>query len=476
MGTKVGLRDTVENFKINVCDKLSNIEASKIEIDEILTDIHNKLASSSETLNSSWKDSNAVSTKNTILLLDNVALRLCQSVENDLGGVIETIIKINELIERINSNYQNMQNLNYGEYVSYVDTNGTTKTRYEANDQVQINEYNNENTTLNDEIEKIIKNLTNSVNSIDLKIEYDDNGIVTNVAEQYDSLDINQIIDNTIIQDSNDDGTIPESTNSIILCGKEFTYNLNDSDSVKQTLDDLEYAILAYDIEALKNGDKKGAAEFFQSESGKQMATDAINYYNFVNNAYLNGIITSEEREKYMRTLSNNDLNCLYSYFYYRLNGMHSSYEGDIAYAGDAIGAIDTQIFEKIDIITQSNGTACQDLLSSTITIDDAITIIDNPSVSTEDGYEYGITAMLKIRQGYLDGTYDYDQAMDYLNQLPFSNRYYSPDITFRNDMYEQLASMQGGIGYWLNEVEKYDKAAGELGLQTYFGSLAQTN
>ena len=30
MGTKVGLRDTVENFKINVCDKLSNIEASKV--------------------------------------------------------------------------------------------------------------------------------------------------------------------------------------------------------------------------------------------------------------------------------------------------------------------------------------------------------------------------------------------------------------------------------------------------------------
>ena len=470
MGIKVGLRNTVENFKINVCDKLSNIEASKNEIDESLNDIHNKLVSSSETLNNSWKDSNSSSTKNTVLLLDNVVLRLCQSVENDLGGVIETITKINELIERINSNYQQMQNLNFGEYTSYIDTDGTTKRRYQANDQAQIDEYNNENTNLNNEIEKIIKCLTNAVNAIDLKIEYDDNGIVTNVADEYDKVNLLNIIQiynsameitaESTPEDSADDESDKQANiQTIIFCGMEYSYNPSDKESISKVFNELQAKMNGYSSYISENSEEK-----INTWAGKQVIEDGIAYHNYLNNAYLHGFITKEEYENYMKSLTNHSLTDggLYDVVLSNNSGNFISNReiANFGIYGSRICGWDDMLYSDVETLYES--ILPDSILTPTTTIDERLSIINNSSLTTNERTDAIVSTALEIQRGVLDGTYTYSEASALLEKIQIDNNQFSGEI----------GKIISTTKYWLDDVEAFDTIATELGLQTYSGSL----
>ena len=165
---------------------------------------------------------------------------------------------------------------------------------------------------------------------------------------------------------------------------------------------------------------------------------------------------------------------------------MNSSYEGDIVFAGDEIFKSDKNFCSNIDkminqdqwIDVDSNtNTLPDEVLNSSESFDNLMTTVNNTELDFKTRNTAAVTAIFEVRNGVLDGTYDCSEAKNMLGELAdsFFNERSRTEIygvhysnRARTNQIYTMETMVSDTKNWINNIEKYDKAATELDLLTY--------
>lgn len=520
----------LSKFNDAVGNSLSTLETNAQNIQNDLDGIYNLYQSALNGIIAGWNDDNSKSVKAALQLIMDAIVRLNNSVGSELLGVISKAKEVKKIIDEIIAKCESGKNLTPRSY-SYKKNEKTGKMEkiVEENDQSEIDRLNREISNLNLTGERLLDAIKNGMSGISL-------GIIGNMTNGGAIGSHNQFSNNFLVQNS----SINQLANSINQLANKFSNDLelstdNSSDENNETASNKTIESLiagsliagsligAYanntainpdissnnivtkveEIEQLKknisdysdseltvvskvdSADKERASDFFKNSNAKEVLANGTQYSKLLNDAYLSGNITLEERNKDALIVSGDGENSLYSKLYYNLNGMNSSYEGDIVFAGDEIFKSDKNFCSNIDkminqdqwIDVDSNtNTLPDEVLNSSESFDNLMTTVNNTELDFKTRNTAVVTAIFEVRNGVLDGTYDCSEAKNMLGELDKSffaeSGTYNYGFGYSNrDRTNQLYTMQSMVTdtkNWINNVEKYDKAATALDLLTY--------
>ena len=194
-----------------------------------------------------------------------------------------------------------------------------------------------------------------------------------------------------------------------------------------------------------------------------------MEYYNKVNNAYLNGEITYDEHKNYMESLSGSTHKSLYSLLFWGLENMSATKQGDISFLGDDLLGADRNFYRYVHEYWCDGDKISPDIISNK-SFDELNSIVQNTSESEDVREKAAVAAMINIRQGYLDGTYTYADAKSHYDTVTSGVGAYLASATGRNSSVG-LSNVFYETEIWLDAVEKYDSTSFALDLPTYINS-----
>lgn len=502
------LSPRLSKFNDAVGNSLSTLETNAQNIQNDLDGIYNLYQSALNGIIAGWNDDNSNSVKSALQLIMDAIVRLNNSVGSELLGVISKAKEVKKIIDEIIAKYAIGKNLTPRSYRYEKDAKtGKTKKIVEENDQSTIDSLNREISNLNLTGETLLDAIKNGMSGISLGIignmtnggavgshnQFSNNFLVQNSSISFNSitnykdLGINQLA-NKFSNDiagsligayANNTAINPDiSSNNIVTKVEEI-------EQLKKNISDYSDSELTV-VSKVDFADKERASDFFKNSNAKEVLANGTQYSKLLNDAYLSGNITLEERNKDALIVSGDGENSLYSKLYYNLNGMNSSYEGDIVFAGDEIFKSDKNFCSNIDkminqdqwIDVDSNtNTLPDEVLNSSESFDNLMTTVNNTELDFKTRNTAAVTAIFEVRNGVLDGTYDCSEAKNMLGELAdsfFNERsrteiygvhYSNRDRT--NQIYT-METMVSDTKNWINNIEKYDKAATELDLLTY--------
>ena len=525
------LSPRLSKFNDAVGNSLSTLETNAQNIQNDLDGIYNLYQSALNGIIAGWNDDNSKSVKAALQLIMDAIVRLNNSVGSELLGVISKAKEVKKIIDEIIAKYAIGKNLTPRSYRYEKDAKtGKTKKIVEENDQSTIDSLNREISNLNLTGETLLDAIKNGMSGISLGIignmtnggaigshnQFSNNFLVQNSSISFNSitnykgLGINQLAnkfsnDLELSTDNSSDENNETASNKTIesliagsligayanntainpdISSNNIVTKVEEIEQLKKNISDYSDSELTV-VSKVDFADKERASDFFKNSNVKEVLANGTQYSKLLNDAYLSGNITLEERNKDALIVSGDGENSLYSKLYYNLNGMNSSYEGDIVFAGDEIFKSDKNFCSNIDkminqdqwIDVDSNTNALPDeVLNSSESFDNLMTTVNNTELDFKTRNTAVVTAIFEVRNGVLDGTYDCSEAKNMLVELNKSfydeSRTYNYGIRYSNrDRANQLYTMQSMVTItknWINNVEKYDKAATALDLLTY--------
>lgn len=525
------LSPRLSKFNDTVGNSLSTLETNAQNIQNDLDGIYNLYQSALNGIIAGWNDDNSNSVKSALQLIMDAIVRLNNSVGSELLGVISKAKEVKKIIDEIIAKYAIGKNLTPRSYRYEKDAKtGKTKKIVEENDQSTIDSLNREISNLNLTGETLLDAIKNGMSGISLGIignmtnggavgshnQFSSNFLVQNSSISFNSitnykdLGINQLAnkfsnDLELSTDNSSDESNETASNKTIeslivgsligsyanntainpdISSNNIVTKVEEIEQLKKNISDYSDSELTV-VSKVDFADKERASDFFKNSNAKEVLASGTQYSKLLNDAYLSGNITLEERNKDALIVSGDGENSLYSKLYYNLNGMNSSYEGDIVFAGDGIFKSDKDFCSNIDkMINQdqwidvdpNTNTLPDEVLNSSESFDNLMTTVNNTELDFKTRNTAAVTAIFEVRNGVLDGTYDCSEAKNMLGELDNSFfdecRTYNYRIRYSNrDRSNQLYTMQSMVANtknWINNVEKYDKAATALDLLTY--------
>ena len=518
------LSPRLSKFNDAVGNSLSTLETNAQNIQNDLDGIYNLYQSALNGIIAGWNDDNSKSVKAALQLIMNAIVRLNNSVGSELLGVISKAKEVKKIIDEIIAKCESGKNLTPRSYRYEKDAKtGKTKKIVEENDQSEIDRLNREISNLNLTGKTLLDAIKNGMSGISLGIignmtnggaigshnQFSNNFLVQNSSISFNSIinyiankfsnDLELSTDNS--SDENNETASNKTIESLIagsligayanntainpdISSNNIVTKVEEIEQLKKNISDYSDSELTV-VSKVDFADKERASDFFKNSNVKEVLSNGTQYSKLLNDAYLSGNITLEERNKDALIVSGDGENSLYSKLYYNLNGMNSSYEGDIVFAGDEIFKSDKNFCSNIDkminqdqwIDVDSNTNALPDeVLNSSESFDNLMTTVNNTELDFKTRNTAVVTAIFEVRNGVLDGTYDCSEAKNMLVELNKSfydeSRTYNYGIRYSNrDRADQLYTMQSMVTItknWINNVEKYDKAATALDLLTY--------
>lgn len=479
------LSPRLSKFNDAVGNSLSTLETNAQNIQNDLDGIYNLYQSALNGIIAGWNDDNSNSVKSALQLIMDAIVRLNNSVGSELLGVISKAKEVKKIIDEIIAKYAIGKNLTPRSYRYEKDAKtGKTKKIVEENDQSTIDSLNREISNLNLTGETLLDAIKNGMSGISLGIIGNmTNGGAVGSHNQFSSNFLVQNLNGNIINGSLIGNYIGNMVANFGIVSK--VTKPEEIEQLKKNISDYSDSELTV-VSEVKSEDKERASDFFKNSNAKEVIANGTQYSKLLNDAYLSGDITLEERNKYAEIVSGDGENSLYSKLYYNLNGMNSSYEGDIVFAGDEIFKSDKDFCSNIDkMINQdqwidvdpNTNTLPDEVLNSSESFDNLMTTVNNTELDFKTRNTAAVTAIFEVRNGVLDGTYDCSEAKNMLGELAdsfFNERsrteiygvhYSNRDRT--NQIYT-METMVSDTKNWINNIEKYDKAATELDLLTY--------